>query len=102
MILDNHRVQPVCSPTRSTILSGRHVIHTGIYMPFSEAGNLRLNLTYTLLPEYLRAANYSTHMIGKVVLIRHCATNVLQWHLGQNVLAALPNARGFDEYLGYW
>jgi hypothetical protein len=28
LILDNYYVQPVCSPTRSSILTGRHVIHT--------------------------------------------------------------------------
>ena len=31
--LTNYYVQPVCSPTRSCFLSGRHVIHTGIYSP---------------------------------------------------------------------
>lgn len=28
--LMNYHVQPVCSPSRSTFMSGRHVIHTGI------------------------------------------------------------------------
>eukprot|EP00656_Telonema_subtile_P057873 TRINITY_DN9628_c0_g1_i2.p1 TRINITY_DN9628_c0_g1~~TRINITY_DN9628_c0_g1_i2.p1 ORF type:complete len:484 (-),score=81.37 TRINITY_DN9628_c0_g1_i2:172-1623(-) len=86
----NYHVQPVCSPTRATFMSGRHVIHTGIYSPFLQASPLRLNLTYTLLPEYLkRCCNYSTHMVGK-------------WHLGQNVLGSLPTGRGFDTYYGYW
>jgi arylsulfatase A-like enzyme len=39
--LMNYHVQPVCSPTRATFMSGRHVIHTGIYMPFSQATPLR-------------------------------------------------------------
>ena len=30
VILNHYYVQPVCSPTRSTILTGRHVIHSGI------------------------------------------------------------------------
>ena len=69
---------------------GRHVIHTGIYMPFRQGTPLRLNLSYSLLPQYLRrCCNYSSHMVGK-------------WHLGQNVLAALPTGRGFETYLGYW
>ena len=25
-----------------------------------------------------------------------------KWHLGQNVLAALPTGRGFQQYYGYW
>ena len=34
--LMNYHGQPVCSPSRGSILSGRHAIHTGIYMPFSQ------------------------------------------------------------------
>eukprot|EP01045_Picozoa_sp_COSAG04_P027297 COSAG04_NODE_3966_length_2391_cov_1.774869_3_plen_157_part_01 len=52
--LYNYHIQPVCSPTRATILSGRHVIHTGIYMPFAQGTALRLHLNYTLLPKYLK------------------------------------------------
>lgn len=90
IVLMNYHVQPVCSPSRATFMSGRHVIHTGIYMPFSQATSLRLNLTYTLLPKYLaRCCNYSTHMVGK-------------WHLGQNVMASIPTGRGFETYLGYY
>ena len=29
VILDNYYVQPICSPTRSALLSGRYPIHTG-------------------------------------------------------------------------
>ena len=58
--LTRYYAQPVCSPTRASILSGRHVIHTGIYMPFdSGVTNEHLDARYTLLPRYLqRAANY--------------------------------------------
>ncbi len=30
--LTSYFAQPVCSPTRASIMSARHVIHTGIYM----------------------------------------------------------------------
>jgi len=89
VILNNYHVQPVCSPTRATIMSGRHSIHHGIYMPFTQGTSFRLNLSYTLIPQYMRMLGYSTHMVGK-------------WHLGQNVLGALPTGRGFDSYFGYW
>ena len=29
VILDNYYVQPVCSPTRTSLMSGRYPIHTG-------------------------------------------------------------------------
>ena len=49
------------------MLSGRHVIHTGIYMPFDHGvTNEALNTSFTLLPRYLsRAANYTSHLVGK-------------------------------------
>lgn len=89
LVLDNYHAQPVCSPTRASLLSGRHAIHHGIYMPFSQGSALRLNLSFSLLPQYLKKLGYSTHAVGK-------------WHLGQNELAALPTGRGFDSYYGYW
>ena len=65
--LDRYYTQPVCSPTRATIMTGRHAIHHGIYLPFDHGvGQSHLQLNFTLLPSYLkRAANYSTHAVGK-------------------------------------
>ena len=34
VILDNYYVQPICSPTRSALLSGRYPIHTGVLPTF--------------------------------------------------------------------
>ena len=83
-------MQSVCSPSRSSFLSGRHVIHTGIYFPFSQGTPDHLRTDVTLLPQYLqRCCNYSAHMVGK-------------YHLGQGSLAQLPTGRGFESYLGYW
>ena len=89
--LRGYHAQPVCSPTRASMLSGRHVVHTGIYMPFdSGVTNEALDSRFTLLPRYLKAAaNYSTHLVGK-------------WHLGANTRAATPVGRGFDTAFGYW
>ena len=32
VILDNYYVQPLCSPTRSALLTGRYPIHTGLFL----------------------------------------------------------------------
>jgi arylsulfatase B len=90
VLLGNYHVQPVCSPSRSTFLSGRHVIHTGVYMPWQSNSNDHLNLSYSLLPTFLKnCCGYETVAVGK-------------WHLGDNTLAALPVSRGFDASLGFW
>ena len=34
LIFDQMRVQPVCTPSRSEMLTGRHAIHTGVYDAF--------------------------------------------------------------------
>ena len=87
--LENYRSQPVCSPTRASLLSGRHAIHHGIYMPFARGSPLRLSLNLTLLPQLLATLGYDRFAIGK-------------WHLGQNEVATLPTSRGFNSHYGYW
>ncbi|CAE7724977.1 Arsb [Symbiodinium pilosum] len=86
--LNSYYAQPVCSPTRATIMSGRHVSHTGIYMPLMMGTAARLNISYSTLPQFLEKLGYDTHMVGK-------------WHLGQNELAAMPTGRGFASFFGY-
>lgn len=61
VLLGNYHVQPVCSPSRSTFLSGRHVIHTGVYVPWESNTNDHLNLSYSLLPTFLQnCCSYET------------------------------------------
>ena len=66
VLLGNYHVQPVCSPSRSTFLSGRHVIHTGVYTPWQSNSNDHLNLSYSLLPTFLKnCCGYETVAVGK-------------------------------------
>jgi arylsulfatase A-like enzyme len=91
VVLDNYYATSACSPSRATILTGRHIIHTGMYTaPNYRTRNLNLNTSFTLLPQYLKnCCNYSTHLIGK-------------WHLGLSNVTYLPTSRGFDSHFGYW
>lgn len=90
VILDNYYVQPICSPTRSALLSGRYPIHTGLQHGVirpAEPYGLPLNLT--TLPEMLKKAGYETHIVGK-------------WHLGFYEWPYTPTYRGFDSFYGFY
>ncbi|XP_068703524.1 arylsulfatase B-like [Montipora capricornis] len=90
VILDNYYVMPLCSPTRSALLTGMYPIHTGlqhlVLLPTSAYG---LPLNFTTLPQKLKESGYATHIVGK-------------WHLGYNKWEYTPTYRGFDTFYGYY
>lgn len=83
--LDRHYVQPVCSPTRTALLSGRW---TGRFGPqVLGPSNLRaFPLGTPTLASALKEVGYSTAMAGK-------------WHLGSRPEWG-PNHYGFDHSYG--
>ncbi|XP_076040498.1 arylsulfatase B-like [Oratosquilla oratoria] len=87
--LENHYVQPVCTPTRAALMTGFYPYkigrQTGIISPLQPTG---LTLEKTLLPERLKDLGYATHLVGK-------------WHLGFCDWAYTPTRRGFDTFNGY-
>jgi len=88
-VLEHFYVQPVCSPTRSALLTGRYPTRTGVYSIVSPHANWGLPLAERTLAQALKPAGYSTAIVGK-------------WHLGEFKPDYLPLARGFDHHYGHY
>lgn len=87
--LDQFYVQPVCSPTRASLMTGRYPIRyglqVGVVRPWAKYG---LPLEERLLPVVLKENGYRTIICGK-------------WHLGSFDEAYWPMQRGFDSHTGH-
>lgn len=84
--LTNMNMETQCTPSRSSIMTGRFAIRSGTYaVPFGGVpeGLTRWEVT---LGDALSGAGYRTGLFGK-------------WHLG-SLEERLPNNRGFDEWFG--
>src|SRR5438270_2513142 len=88
--LSSFYVQPVCSPTRAALMTGRypmrHGLQVGVVRPWAQYG---LPLGERTLPQALREAGYETAICGK-------------WHLGHFRPEYLPTRRGFDHQYGHY
>jgi arylsulfatase A-like enzyme len=88
-VLKQFYVQPVCSPTRAALMTGRypmrHGLQVGVIRPWDRHG---LPLDERTLPQALREAGYTTVATGK-------------WHLGSFDRAYWPTSRGFDHHYGH-
>ncbi len=88
--LSQFYVQPVCSPTRSSLMTGRYPIRQGLQVgvirPWADYG---LPLEERTLAQALKEVGYRTAITGK-------------WHLGCHDGAYLPRQRGFDHQYGHY
>jgi len=88
-VLDAFYVQPVCSPTRAALMTGRYAARTGVYTVVRPQATWGLPLAERTLADALRAAGYETAIVGK-------------WHLGEFEEKYRPTRRGFDHQYGHW
>ncbi len=86
MRLLNMNMEPQCTPSRSSIMTGRFAIRSGTYAV--AFGGIPDGLTRweVTMAESLSEAGYVTALYGK-------------WHLGSRE-GRLPNDKGFDEWYG--
>ena len=76
-------VSPVCAPTRSSLMTGRYSLRTGVRDTYN--GGAIMAASEITIAEMLKQAGYQTAIFGK-------------WHLGDNY-PSRPGDQGFDEAL---
>ncbi|MEW6235514.1 MAG: sulfatase [Candidatus Omnitrophota bacterium] len=77
---------PVCSPSRSALLTGRNPIRTGVVQVFFPGNGHGMSLQEITIAEALKPLGYASACIGK-------------WHLG-STQEYRPLRQGFDYYYG--
>ena len=78
----------VCAPSRAALMTGRYPHRTGAIDTLDARGLDRLALREVTMGDTFQAAGYATGLVGK-------------WHLGAADPRYHPNARGFDEFVGF-
>lgn len=87
--LTRHYVHPMCTPTRTSVQSGRLPVHVNTLLGDPCHDNTGIPRNMTGLAEHLQRAGYSTHFAGK-------------WDAGMATPKHTPNGRGYDTSLHYF
>jgi len=81
---------PVCSPTRSGLMTGRSAMRLGvIYSVIRPHSDYGVPVEEHFMPQSFQTAGYETAYAGK-------------WHLGHGYTKYFPNNRGFDHAYGHF
>jgi len=83
--IDPFYVSPVCAPTRSSLMTGRDHLRTGVYDTYN--GGAMMATGEITVAEVLAENGYHTAMVGK-------------WHLGDSY-PMRPMDQGFQYYLAH-
>jgi arylsulfatase A-like enzyme len=87
-VLTNFYVQPMCTPTRAAIMTGRYPFRYGLQTAvIPSVSAYGLDTDEWLMPQALKEAGYTTAIVGK-------------WHLGHADKKWWPRQRGFDYQYG--
>lgn len=86
--LDRFYAQPMCSPARAALMTGKSPLRLGIHKALGKNEKSGLPLDEKILPQYLARLGYQSLMVGK-------------WHLGNYTTDMFPQARGFEHFYGY-
>jgi arylsulfatase A-like enzyme len=88
VLFNNAYSNPLCSPTRATIFTGRYSFRTGIGHIIQANSGEGLRRSETTLPELMHLAGYTSALAGK-------------WHLGQTTSTLIdPILHGWDLFVG--
>jgi arylsulfatase A-like enzyme len=86
--LQQFYVQPMCTPTRAALMTGRYPFRYGLQtIVIPGPAGYGLDTSERLMPQCLNDAGYATAIIGK-------------WHLGHADTKYWPRQRGFDYQYG--